>query len=171
MRGGYSRSPIWESHVVSEWLPRFGDVAAPLNWSDRTSWGFSVEALLIKRFCLASVNFKPTVIVLRGFRRPMVLRFFYAFNEAKQGRTEYLALLEGQMFGALGHDSPTRLTSRCSRRGPLRTSSNERAPLAAERQDVGPTSADKPKRHLANDGCLCESGPDGDRALRSSGRL
>ena len=104
----YSRSPIWESHVVSEWLPRFGDVAAPLNWSDRTAWGFSVEALLFKRFCLASVNFNPAVIVLRGLRRPLVFRFFYAFHEAKQGRTEYLALLEGQMFGALGLDSPTR---------------------------------------------------------------
>ena len=104
----YSRSPIWESHVLSEWLPHFGDVAATLNWSDRTSWGLSVEVLLFKRFCLSSVNFNPAVIVLRGLRRPLVFRFFYAFHEAKQGRTEYLALLEEQMFAALGLDSSTR---------------------------------------------------------------
>jgi hypothetical protein len=40
---------------------------------------------------------------------------FYAFHEAKQGRTEYLVLLEGQVFGALGLDSPTRSNQPCSR--------------------------------------------------------
>jgi hypothetical protein len=101
----YSRSPVWESYVASEWLPRFGDVAALLNWSDRSSWGLSVEVSLFKRFCRPGVNFNPAVIVLRGLRRPLVFRFFYAFQEAKHGRREYLARLERQMFAALALDS------------------------------------------------------------------
>lgn len=100
----YSRSPVWESYIASEWLPRLGDVAAVLNWSDRSSWGWSVEVRLFKRFCQTGVNFNPAVIVLRGLRRPLVFRFFYAFQEAKHGRREYLAQLEGQMFAALALD-------------------------------------------------------------------
>lgn len=108
----YSRSPVWESHIVSTWIPRIGERAALLNWSDRATWGWSLEALLVNRFCLSSVNFNPAVIVLRGLRTPLVFRFFYAFQEAKTGRSEYLELLEDQMFGALGLDSSDRAASK-----------------------------------------------------------
>jgi hypothetical protein len=98
----YSRSPVWESHILSNWVPRIGERAALLNWSDRANWGWSLEALLFNRFCRSSSNFNPAVIVLRGLHTPLVFRFFYAFQEAKTGRPEYLELLEGQMLGALG---------------------------------------------------------------------
>ena len=101
----YSRSPVWESHILSRWVPRIGERAALLNWSDRANWGWSLEALLFNRFCRSSANFNPALIVLRGLHTPLVFRFFYAFHEAKHGRPEYLELLEDQMFGALGLDS------------------------------------------------------------------
>ena len=97
----HSYSPIWEPHITATWLPRLGRMAAPLNWSERASWNRSLEVMLFRHFCMGRVNFNPVVLVFRGLRRPLVFRFFYAFHEAKHGRTEYLAMLEGQMFTAL----------------------------------------------------------------------
>jgi len=108
----YSRSPVWESHILSNWLPRFGERAALLNWSDRATWRWSLEVLLFNRFCRSTVNFNPAVIVLQGMRMPLVFRFFYAFQEAERGSPEYLAILEDQMFGALGLDSSGRSDQR-----------------------------------------------------------
>lgn len=98
----HSYSPIWEPHIAARWLPRFGRMGTTLNWSERASWTRSIEVLLFRHFCMGRVNFNPVVLVFRGLRRPLVFRFFYAFQEAKHGRTEYLAMLEGQMFTALG---------------------------------------------------------------------
>jgi hypothetical protein len=97
----HSDSPIWEPHISATWLPRFGRIATRLNWSERASWNRSIDVMLFRHFCKGPENFNPVVLVFRGLRRPLVFRFFYAFHEAKHGRTEYLAMLEGQMFTAL----------------------------------------------------------------------
>ena len=99
----YSDSPVWQDHIRSTWLPRLGQHAVTLNWSERASWPPSLEARLFKYYLGSSGhNFNPAVIVFRGLRRPRLYRFFYAFHEAKHGRTQYLSALESELFGTLG---------------------------------------------------------------------
>lgn len=100
----YSNSPAWRDHIRTAWLPRMGDTAVVLNWSDRASWRSTLEARLFRRFCGERRNFNPAVVVFRGLREPYVFRFFYAFQEVKAGRAQYLATLEAEMFEALGLD-------------------------------------------------------------------
>ena len=47
-------------------------------------------------------NYNPAVLVFRGLRRPAVYRFYYAFQQAKHGRTQYLDALEAELFRELG---------------------------------------------------------------------
>jgi hypothetical protein len=107
----YSRSPNWETHIRDNWLNRFGPSAVTLNWSERAEWRSSLEVRLFNNFIRASHNFNPAVLVLRGFRRPLVYRFFYAFHEAKGGRPEYLKELETELFEHLPDDRRTARTT------------------------------------------------------------
>jgi hypothetical protein len=96
----YSKSAVWESHIRTEWLPRLGSVAVTLDWSQRASWGNTLAVRVFKYFCGTYRNFNPAVVVFRGFRQPLVFRFYTAFKEAKGGRGDYLAEYEQQMFSA-----------------------------------------------------------------------
>jgi len=99
----YSESPTWEEYIRTAWLPRLGKHAVILNWSERSSWPRSLEVRLFKRFIGSSGhNFNPAVLVLRGSRRPQVFRFYYAFQQAKHGRRQYLEALESELFEKLG---------------------------------------------------------------------
>lgn len=98
----HSRSPVWEMHIRTSWVPLFGQRVASLNWSERASWRSSLAVRLFNHFCRRDRNFNPAVLVFRGLRRPLVFRFFYAFHEAADGRPQYLQELEGEMLGALG---------------------------------------------------------------------
>jgi len=98
----YSNSPVWEEHVKAHWFPRLGPMADTLNWSERAAWQESLAVRVFRKFCFQSRNFNPAIIVFRGLDDPLVFRFFYAFHEAKDGRSLYLSALEGQAFEALG---------------------------------------------------------------------
>jgi len=98
----YSESPMWGDYIRNAWLPRIGQRAVTLNWSERSSWPTSLEVRLFKRFIGSSWNFNPAVLVLRGFRQPRVFRFYYAFQQAKHGRGQYLKTLESELFDELG---------------------------------------------------------------------
>ena len=87
-----------ENRIRDSWLPRFGQQAVLLNWSERAHWPRSLEVRLFKHFVAAQQNFNPAVLVLRGAERPLVFRFFYAFQQAKHGRPQYLAQLEAELF-------------------------------------------------------------------------
>jgi hypothetical protein len=100
----YSNSPVWEAHIKTKWLPRFGDVAVKLNWSERASWRRTLAGRVFDHFC-GSRNFNPAVVVFRGLRQPMVFRFFYAFQEVKAGRPQYMQRLESDLLDALGMKS------------------------------------------------------------------
>ena len=97
----YSRSPNWETHIRDRWLPRLGSAAILLNWSDRAQWKPTLEVRLFKHFVNAERNFNPAVLVLRGYKPPLVYRFYYAFRYANAGRTEYLQKLESEMLSHL----------------------------------------------------------------------
>jgi hypothetical protein len=94
----YSESPTWEAHIRASWLPRFGEQAVVLNWTNRARWEPSLEVRLFKSFMQSERNFNPAVLVLRNTDAPLVYRFFYAFQQAKNGRPEYLARLEAELF-------------------------------------------------------------------------
>ena len=101
----HSQSPNWETHIRNRWLPRLGSAAVLINWSDRAGWKPTLEVRLFKHFVSAERNFNPAVIVLRGLKRPLVYRFYYAFHYAKAGRTEYLQKLESEMLSHLTDDT------------------------------------------------------------------
>jgi hypothetical protein len=99
-----SDSPLWRDHIQTHWLSRIGDAAIVLNWSERASWHSDLRVRVFRRFCGERRNFNPAVVVFRGLREPYVFRFFYAFQEVKANRRQYLETLEAQMFEALGLD-------------------------------------------------------------------
>jgi len=100
----YSDSPLWRDHIRTGWLPRFEGLAVTLNWSERASWRSDLGVRVFRWFCGQRSNFNPAVVVFRGLSRPYVFRFFYAFQETKAGRNQYLSTLESQMFEAIGID-------------------------------------------------------------------
>jgi hypothetical protein len=103
----YSESPAWENRIRDSWLPRFGKQAVLLNWTERARWPRSLEVRLFKYFIASQQNFNPAVLVLRGTQRPLVYRFFYAFQQAKHGRLENLAQLEAELFAHVQSATPT----------------------------------------------------------------
>ena len=103
----YSDSPAWSAHIRNTWLPKLGETAVVLNWTDRAQWAQSLEVRLFNHFINARLNFNPAVLVLQGLERPLVFRFFYAFQQAKHGRTEYLNELEEELFSYLPESKTT----------------------------------------------------------------
>jgi hypothetical protein len=73
----------------------------PREKSERQRWTRTLEVRVFRHFCGESLNFNPAVVVFRDYREPLVFRFYYAFHEAKVGRTRYLEELENRMFEAL----------------------------------------------------------------------
>jgi hypothetical protein len=98
----YSDSPLWHDHIRTGWLPRFEGLAVTLDWSERASWRSDLRVRVFRWFVGQRSNFNPAVVVFRGLRRPYVFRFFYAFQETKAGRIQYVSTLESQMFEAIG---------------------------------------------------------------------
>jgi hypothetical protein len=100
----YSKSPNWEAHVREQWLPRLGDVAVTLNWSERASWTPNLAVRIFRHFC-GRRDFNPAVVVFQGLDHPLVFRFFPAFKQAKAGRPGHLERLEAELFALLDYES------------------------------------------------------------------
>jgi len=98
----HSDSPIWNDHIQNLWLPNIGRMARLLNWSENATWTSTLEVRLFRRFCQTGSNFNPAVLVFRGLRAPLVFRFYYAFQELKTGRPQYVETLETELFKSLG---------------------------------------------------------------------
>ena len=96
----YSRSPVWQEYVETNWLPRIGEHAMVLNWSDRALWskGRSSMAAWVFRHWAPSENFNPMAIVFPQFRPVKRVGFYYAFRDYKHGKVQTLADAERQMF-------------------------------------------------------------------------
>lgn len=98
----HSDSLAWADRIRESWLPRLGARATVLNWSQRSSWTRTLEVRLFRHFIEASGhNFNPAVLVFRGLKRPHVYRFYYAFQQLRHGRAQYLESLEAEMFSEL----------------------------------------------------------------------
>jgi hypothetical protein len=98
----YSDSPTWQQRVQEVWLPKLGERAVTLNWSGRATWPRLLEVRLFKRFVDGWRNYNPAVLVFCGLRQPAVYRFYYAFQQAKHGRRQYLEALEAELFRTIG---------------------------------------------------------------------
>jgi hypothetical protein len=46
----YSESSTWDRHSREAWLPRLGQRAVALNWSERSSWPATLEVRLFEHF-------------------------------------------------------------------------------------------------------------------------
>lgn len=98
----YSRSPLWQSRIESEWLPRIAGRMEVLNWSDRRQWPRRDVRVQLFRIAIADgEDFNPAAIVTRDDGRPLVFRFYAAFHNAKHGNAEGLQELESQLFAVL----------------------------------------------------------------------
>ncbi len=93
----YSDSPNWSDYIEQEWMPRLGEQVLVLNWSERGSWGKSLEVRIYRRFGIGddNFNFNPMLIYFRGLRYPFLYRFFFAFRDAKHGNREHFNGLRG----------------------------------------------------------------------------
>jgi hypothetical protein len=99
----YSNSPNWKEQIESTWIRRAAGRLYVLNWSDRRDWGRTPAVALFKTFAGAH-DFNPLVIFVTR-RRPLLLRFFPAFKNAKHGNAAGLAELEKQLFDELGRST------------------------------------------------------------------
>jgi hypothetical protein len=104
----YSDSPHWRGHVEHTWLPRWGQRAVVLNWSERRTWSehASSEVALFRAYG-GSREFNPLAIVVSSSGHVHVVRFWKAFQARKHGKPELLAQAEAKLDDYLrGSESP-----------------------------------------------------------------
>ena len=95
----YSRSPVWQEYIERTWLPRLGEQAIVLNWSDRAKWRSSMSlAPLVFRACAPATGFNPMAILFPRFPFTKRIGFFYAFRDWKHGNEIALRAAEAQLF-------------------------------------------------------------------------
>lgn len=102
----YSASPHWQSHIETEWLPRWADRAVVLNRS-APDWTTRPEAALWSRMT-AIGDHTPAAIVIPAHGRARVFRFFKAFRDYKHGNAARLKELEGALAAALERSAGSR---------------------------------------------------------------
>ncbi|MFO0583698.1 MAG: hypothetical protein U0229_15620 [Anaeromyxobacter sp.] len=96
-----SDSPHWLPYIEERWLPVLGGKLRILDCSDRARWRVGLASLLFRFHCAGQPSYCPVVIVLRGARWPLVLRFSGAFQLARRGDEAELRALEERLFEAL----------------------------------------------------------------------
>lgn len=94
-----SNSPRWQVYVEENWLPKWGERAVLLNWSERRLWrGERRSEVELFAYFSGNEEFNPLAIVVppRGLR-VNVVRFFEAFKAFKVGKPEALAAAEAEL--------------------------------------------------------------------------
>ncbi len=95
----YSESPNWQTYIEENVLPRIGDRAVVLNWSERRLWSSASpwEARFFRRFA-GDREFNPLALVFRAGGRINVIRFHKAFLDFKHGKDSGLRAAEAELF-------------------------------------------------------------------------
>ncbi len=93
----YSDSPIWHDYIKEHILPRLGERAVILNWSQRSQWKRTL-AVMTFRYFGGSREFNPMAVVFRPFRLARRFRFYEPFREFKHGKPEAVAKMETALF-------------------------------------------------------------------------
>ena len=107
----YSDSPVWRPYIDQRILPRLGDRAVLLNWSERRHWRPSLARWTFRHFA-GSREFNPIAIVFRPCRPTRTFRFWQPFRDLKDGHPEALHAMEREFFGAIGANGETTGSSR-----------------------------------------------------------
>lgn len=107
-----SNSPVWEDHIRTHWLPRMREDLVVLNYSQRHTWGDSLEAKLWRAACRDHPDFVPSVILFRATPAPLVYGFYRWFDAAKRGHPAGLIALENDLFERVARSSPGRALTR-----------------------------------------------------------
>ena len=98
----YSNSPVWQTYVETNIIPRLPANTVILNWSERSQWRSLALPVLVWRFFAGRRDFNPVAIVFRYFRLARVIRFYRAFRDSMHGRPHALAAAESELFRAIG---------------------------------------------------------------------
>jgi len=118
----YSNSPVWQEYFERQVIPRLGERAVVLNWSERKRWTLSLPVILFRVFG-GSRKFNPIAIVFEPLLWPRTFRFYKAFRSFKHGRAQDVEKLGMEFISLL--DALARPTaaypSVCSRRRPMRS--------------------------------------------------
>ena len=96
----YSNSPVWQEYFETQVIPRLGERAVVLNWSERKRWAFSLPVILFRVFG-GSRQFNPIAIVFAPWQWPRTFRFYKAFRSFKHGRPEDVERLRLEFFSQL----------------------------------------------------------------------
>jgi hypothetical protein len=99
----YSNSPNWKRYVEEKWLPRWGNRAVVLNWSERQTWRRDrrAEVALFRAFA-GDREFNPLgIVVPRKGRAAHVVRFWRAFRDYKHGKDGPLRIAEAKLEACL----------------------------------------------------------------------
>jgi hypothetical protein len=96
----YSNSPVWQEYFEREVIPRLGERAIVLNWSERKSWPLSLPVILVWVFG-GSREFNPMAIVFKPLLWPRRFRFYKAFRAFKHGRPDDVERLRLEFFALL----------------------------------------------------------------------
>jgi hypothetical protein len=95
----YSNSPNWKRYVEEKWIPRWGNRAVVLNWSERRIWQRErrPEVALFRAFA-GDREFNPLgIVVPQKGRAARVVRFWRAFRDYKHGKDHSLRVAEAKL--------------------------------------------------------------------------
>lgn len=98
----YSNSPVWQSYIEDNILPRLPRGSVVLNWSERRRWRWWSLSVAVFHLFGGSRDFNPLAVVVRPLRWGRAFRFWRAFRDAKHGDRDALRLVETQFFTYLG---------------------------------------------------------------------
>jgi hypothetical protein len=96
---------VWQAYFETQVIPRLGDRAVILNWSERKRWNRTLPVLLFRVFA-GDRSFNPVAIVFEPLRWPRSFRFYKAFKASKHGRPEEVERLRLEFFQLLDALSP-----------------------------------------------------------------
>jgi len=96
----YSNSPIWQEYFETQIIPRLGQRAVVLNWSERKHWKLTLPVVLFWVFG-GSREFNPIAIVFEPWRWPRAFRFYKAFRSFKRGVSADVDTLSLEFFRLL----------------------------------------------------------------------
>jgi len=96
----YSSSPIWQEYVEENILPRLGERAVVLNWSERNRWRRTL-AVFAFRYFGGYRQYNPMAIVFRPFRFALRFRFLEPFREFKHGKPEAVLKMQTELFASV----------------------------------------------------------------------
>jgi hypothetical protein len=105
----YSNSPTWHDYVEAHILPRLGERAIVLNWSERIRWRHTL-AVLSFRYFGGNREFNPLAVVFRPLRLARRFRFYEPFRKFKQGKIEAVAKMEQELYDLVDEITGARAT-------------------------------------------------------------